>query len=166
MSSILMLASAGQPWNIPLSFVMESLGLIQSGYYSIASASAVYPRQISLAVVLLSIHLDESDDIIHSVTSTYISKLCENKTSSGEVASQGQVAGEELAELFYHVRKSTFKLPASEAQPMLMIATGTGVAPCRGFIQHRVRLYQIDREVGRTILIFGCRDENSHLYMG
>ncbi|QKX60338.1 uncharacterized protein TRUGW13939_07482 [Talaromyces rugulosus] len=165
LSSILMLASAGQPWNIPFSFVIESLGLIQPRYYSIASASAVYPRQISLTVSLLSIHLDESDDIIHGVTSTYISKLCDNKISSSTAASQGQVPSKELAGLFCHVRKSTFKLPASESQPMLTIATGTGVAPFRGFIQHRVRLYQIGCQVGRTILIFGCRDKNSHIYM-
>jgi cytochrome P450/NADPH-cytochrome P450 reductase len=45
-----------------------------------------------------------------------------------------------------------------------MIAAGTGIAPFRGFIQERTAQLVCGREVGPTILYYGCRTENDFLY--
>lgn len=39
-----------------------------------------------------------------------------------------------------------------------MIGAGTGIAPFRAFLLERARLHAMSRPVGRTILVFGCRD--------
>ncbi|MDO5091549.1 MAG: sulfite reductase flavoprotein subunit alpha [Cardiobacteriaceae bacterium] len=50
-----------------------------------------------------------------------------------------------------------FALPEDDATPMLMIATGTGIAPYRGFLQERARRHAS----GKHWLIFGDRHEQS-----
>jgi cytochrome P450/NADPH-cytochrome P450 reductase len=57
-----------------------------------------------------------------------------------------------------------FHLPADTKVPVIMIATGTGIAPFRGFIQERTAQLVCGREVGSTILYYGCRTENDFLY--
>ena len=45
-----------------------------------------------------------------------------------------------------------------------MIAAGTGIAPFRGFIQERAAQSVCGREIGRTILYYGCRNNEDFLY--
>ncbi len=50
----------------------------------------------------------------------------------------------------------TFRLPMNAMGGVVMVAAGTGLAPCRGFIQQRLCLLSRG-PVGPCILIFGCR---------
>ena len=73
-----------------------------------------------------------------------------------------------------YVRRSQFKLPFRPLTPIIMVGPGTGFAPFRGFLQHRLgcyirrvfyltifRKWQKDegREVGATYLFTGCRNK-------
>ncbi|CAH8576637.1 unnamed protein product [Schistosoma margrebowiei] len=59
------------------------------------------------------------------------------------------------------IHTSNFNLPRSRKIPVIMIASGTGLAPFRAFIQERVKMAQ-DKvgKTGQMVLFFGCRHEN------
>jgi cytochrome P450/NADPH-cytochrome P450 reductase len=57
-----------------------------------------------------------------------------------------------------------FHLPTDTKVPIIMIAAGTGIAPFRGFIQERAAQMVCGREIGTTILYYGCRTEQDFLY--
>ncbi|KAJ2762978.1 NADPH-cytochrome P450 reductase, partial [Coemansia nantahalensis] len=64
------------------------------------------------------------------------------------------------------IRKSTFRLPADNATPIIMIGPGTGLAPMRAFVQERAQAARDapDEPLGTTLLFFGARTE-AHDYM-
>nr|KAF6355772.1 cytochrome p450 oxidoreductase [Myotis myotis] len=63
------------------------------------------------------------------------------------------------------VRKSQFRLPFKATTPVIMVGPGTGVAPFIGFIQERAWLRQQGKEVGETLLYYGCRrSDEDYLY--
>lgn len=51
------------------------------------------------------------------------------------------------------IRTSTFRLPRDPRKPLVMIGPGTGIAPFRGFLQHRAAR----GDPGAAHLFFGCR---------
>lgn len=63
------------------------------------------------------------------------------------------------------VRKSQFRLPTKPETPVIMIGPGTGLAPFRGFIQERDLARREGKQVGETVLYFGCRKRSEdYLY--
>uniref|UniRef100_A0A8D2MWJ6 NADPH--hemoprotein reductase n=1 Tax=Zonotrichia albicollis TaxID=44394 RepID=A0A8D2MWJ6_ZONAL len=61
--------------------------------------------------------------------------------------------------------ESQFRLPFKPSTPVIMIGPGTGIAPFMGFIQERAWLKQQGKEVGETVLYYGCRHEREdYLY--
>ncbi|CAF4400748.1 unnamed protein product, partial [Rotaria sordida] len=53
-----------------------------------------------------------------------------------------------------------FHPPEDTKIPIVMIAAGTGIAPFRRFIQERAAQFVCGREIGRTILYYGCRSDD------
>ena len=52
---------------------------------------------------------------------------------------------------------SGFHLPADAALPIIMVGAGTGIAPFRGFVQHRQVQRDMGIDVGPALLFAGCR---------
>jgi NADPH-ferrihemoprotein reductase len=160
---------AGSWSNLPLSFVIESTPSLSPRYYSISSSSIVSPNQISITVATSS-EISPSHGIpIPGLTTDYLLALEQN---SGKEVVSGPAynlsgpnnALENGSKLFAHIRKSKFRLPTLSKTPVIMIASGSGIAPFRGFLAERSRIAAIGREVGRSLLFFGCRSPEDFLY--
>lgn len=159
-----LLEATNAVWScLPLSFVIESLPPMTPRYYSISSSSIVSPRSASLTAVASSTPLPANPtQCIPGLATSYLSALMPAPLSKSR---QNYPFLDSGTKLYAHIRKSTFKLPASAATPIVMVAAGTGLAPFRGFLQERARLRSMDREVGPMLLFFGCRHpEEDFLY--
>eukprot|EP00611_Tribonema_gayanum_P027839 TRINITY_DN699_c0_g1_i2.p2 TRINITY_DN699_c0_g1~~TRINITY_DN699_c0_g1_i2.p2 ORF type:complete len:269 (-),score=115.23 TRINITY_DN699_c0_g1_i2:336-1142(-) len=59
------------------------------------------------------------------------------------------------------VRASTFRLPADDSVPIILVGPGTGIAPMRALLQER----RHRRARGAAVLYFGCRSaQRDYLY--
>ncbi|KAE8385839.1 NADPH-cytochrome P450 reductase [Aspergillus alliaceus] len=152
-----------ETWNIPLSYLVETLPLMQPRYYSISSSSVISPRKASITVVVSTTPVPENgDELIHGVTSNYLLAVSENLRSAPHPEGltyhlNGPSNSLEGGKVLSHLRKSKFKLPTLAKCPLIMVAAGTGLAPFRAFIAERRQLQQIGKEIGEMLLVFGCR---------
>lgn len=161
--------ASGSWSNLPLSFVLESLRTLSPRYYSISSSSIVSPKQISITVAISSDARTTHVAPIAGLATNYLLAIEQSKRDglvSGPTynLSGPNAALEQGGKLFAHVRKSKFRLPTLATHPVIMIASGSGIAPFRGFLTERARLAAIGREVGKSLLFFGCRSSEDYLY--
>ena len=159
-----MIASAEGAWSaVPLSFVVEVLPAMRPRYYSISSSSVVQPRQVAITAVIADKGFAKSDERISGLCTNYLLASRGPHPRGIEYPLSGSNDLLASGRIFAHVRKSTFKLPALSSHPVVMVGAGTGVAPFRAFLQERGRLARMGRPVGRTILIYGFRNEEHDL---
>ena len=125
---------------LPLSFIIEALPVMQPRHYSISSSSVVSPRNPSITVGVADAQLD-GGQIIPGLATNY---LAAQKLSGRD-------------SVYAHVRRSKFKLPALSSTPIVMVAAGTGLAPFMAFINERQRMQSMGKEIGKMLLLFGCR---------
>ncbi|VUC20275.1 unnamed protein product [Clonostachys rosea] len=139
---------------LPLSFVIDNIPRMQPRLYSISSSRIVSPRQVSLTVSVKPSLISGRPDIsIPGITSSF---LANTRDSDDTVARRSN--------LYVQIRESTFKLPATDNTPLVMVAAGTGIAPFRAFIQEKARIASIGKQVGKLILFFGCQADSDYLY--
>ncbi|CZR68281.1 related to NADPH-cytochrome P450 reductase (CprA) [Phialocephala subalpina] len=166
MGRILSLASPGSSWTaLPVSYLIEYLPHLRPRYYSISSTSVISPRQPSIAALVAKTPLlNAPTQSILGLTSNYLlflsNTLPTSNTHTGEPPYQPPGPSERLegGKIFAHIRKSKFKLPSLASRPLVMIATGTGLAPFMALLAERKKLMGIGRPVGEMILFFGCRN--------
>lgn len=87
--------------------------------YSIASSPSLHERELHLTVALAT-HVEEDGSIGHGVCSHHLSQL---------------KAGDEVQ--FFISQNQLFNLPQDDAQDIIMIGPGTGIAPFRSFVHER-----------------------------
>ncbi|KZW03436.1 cytochrome P450 [Exidia glandulosa HHB12029] len=140
--SILAVLEAHPDVDLPLSKFLDMLPAMRVRQYSISSSPLWDPTRVTLTIgVLREAALADSKELFQGVASTYLSGL--RKGDRIHIA----------------VRPSTtaFHLPADPATPIVMFASGSGIAPMRGFIQERAAQKAAGREVGPALLFYGCR---------
>ncbi|KIV80541.1 hypothetical protein PV11_08034 [Exophiala sideris] len=132
-----------------------------AGYYSISSSAPAQPRRLSITAAVM---VDKSGaDTFHGLTSNYLFATARsfNNNSMGVSSLRYSLNGPRncLAggRVFARLRRSTFKLPLNPSTPVIMVGTGTAVAPFRGFVQERVISKEHGVAVGKMILVLGFR---------
>jgi cytochrome P450 / NADPH-cytochrome P450 reductase len=145
--SVLDLLEQHPACDLPFPVYLEMLSPLAPRYYSIASSSLTEPRQCAVTVGLLSGPARSGIGTYSGVCSTYL---------SGKQYDQYIYA-------FVRDTSSTFRLPDDPATPLIMIGSGTGVAPFRGFCQQREGLADANHRLGAALLLVGCRHPQADL---
>ncbi|KAK0083960.1 hypothetical protein PV325_007857 [Microctonus aethiopoides] len=132
-----------------LDHLCEILPRLQCRYYSISSSSKLHPSTIHITAVVVE-YKTPTGRINRGVTTNWLKQKQPTNPPC-------------YVPIF--VRKSQFRLPTRTITPIIMVGPGTGIAPFRGFIQERDLARQEGKDVGDTILYFGCRrNEEDFLY--
>ena len=88
--------------------------------------------------------------------------LCSRYLSSLEEGSKMQISFDRPSDKFYDL---AFR---EKKRPIIMIAAGTGIAPCRNLIQERTSLASQrrsqDEQMGKMLLIYGSRNHSSDYF--
>ncbi|XP_026047582.1 P450 (cytochrome) oxidoreductase b isoform X1 [Astatotilapia calliptera] len=130
----------------PVDHLCELLPRLQARYYSIASSSKVHPNSIHICAVVVEYETKTGRTNKGVATNWLKNKLVTDNGHKSTVP--------------MYIRKSQFRLPFKSTNPVIMVGPGTGIAPFMGFIQERGWLKQQGKEVGETVLYFGCRHKN------
>jgi cytochrome P450 / NADPH-cytochrome P450 reductase len=134
---------------LPFSVYLELLSPLRLRYYSISSSPLVEKDRCSITVGVVQGPAWSGHGTFEGVCSTYLS----------------QREPADVVYAFVQDTKSRFRLPENPATPMIMVGPGTGLAPFRGFLQERAALKAQGKEVGKSLLYFGCRDpEQDFIY--
>lgn len=165
---ILLQISPEETWSkVPLSYLIEILPTLSARYYSISSSSIVQPKTVSLTVAT-STHNDAGRQIPGLTTNYLLDLESSARAAGGPHESQYNLNGPDNLlvnhKVFAHIRKSKFRLPVQAKHPIIMVASGSGIAPFRAFLQERIRLATMGRQVGSSLLFFGCRSSEEYLY--
>lgn len=165
----------------PLGAFLHVVGRLQPRLYTIASSPLAHPR---LAHVVASVVREEQPcgGEHRGVCTNYFARLHPALPADcGDGAAPGRMGGD-VADLQAAkqlpapdavrvvFKKSTFSQPPPGA-PLLLVGTGTGIAPLRAFLQHRamqrheMRVAAGNTAVGPIHLFFGCRHQRGdYLY--
>ena len=163
----------GAVFRLPGDVLVESFGRLQPRYYSISSSSSENPNSVSVTAVTLKYKPEPTPErTVFGVNTNYLWAVHKNLNDDDEaiqVETEYSVAGPNgdyfddklnTAKLPVHIRQSNFKLPADDTKPVIMVGPGTGVAPFRGFVRERVHRKKQGKDIGPTILYFGCRRQD------
>jgi len=121
----------------PIDLLLEMLPRLHARYYSISSSPKADSSRVAITAVVLQYKIDTR--LIKGVCTNYLADLPIGNNTP------------------IFIRKSTLRLPIQPQAPIIMVGPGTGFAPYRGFLQQLQWKKNQEKEVGETILFFGCR---------
>jgi cytochrome P450/NADPH-cytochrome P450 reductase len=130
--------------NLPFSEFLASLTPTRLRHYSISSSPLASPSRATISYGIISGPALSGHGNFAGVTGTYLSTL---------------KPGDKIQVSVRPSAKALFKLPLSTETPLLMLCSGTGLAPFRGFIQQRAiqQSANPDRKFAPALLFVGCR---------
>lgn len=125
---------------VPLNTGLELLPALRPRYYSISSSPAVSSDRCSITVGVLRAPARSGNGIFNGTSSNFLARQHVGATVAGFIRPPG----------------IPFYVPDNPATPMILIATGTGISPFRGFLQERAAQKSAG-ELGPALLFYGCR---------
>merc|ERR1712048_319502 len=128
-----------------LDHLMSIVPLTKPRLYSIASSPFYAPGQLDLTIVI-NCWPNKAGEIKTGACTKFIQKV-----PVGAKVAAAAVVG-------------TFKFPANDETPMVMVGLGTGIAPIRSFMQDKLYKKNKGLKVGPMVVFYGCRREKEELF--
>ena len=147
--SVIDLLEENPSCRLPDEVLLDLLGELKPRFYSIASSPQVEPNKVALMVSVLEGPSLSGHGTYHGTCSSYLSRCPVGQKVHVSVRPPGM----------------PFRPPEDFSKPMIMIATGTGIAPFRGFLQERAA-DAARASIGPSMLFFGCRNSGADFIMG
>nr|CAI5867551.1 unnamed protein product [Callosobruchus analis] len=122
----------------PLEVILEYSQPLQPRFFSISSSPLSGRLKITFYVV-------ENADRTKGVCTGWLQNALDKE--------------EETIPIYFRT-PGRFRLHEDAKQSIIMIATGTGLAPFKSFLDHRHLLKQTGCDIGKCILYYGCRYHN------
>jgi cytochrome P450/NADPH-cytochrome P450 reductase len=148
--SVLDLLDMHPTCRLPFGIFLELLSPLSPRYYSISSSPRVESSSCSITVGALIGDSRSGRGTFYGTCSNYLFEQDADRVVHGFVRDTG----------------SSFRLPADPATPVLLIGSGTGLAPFRGFLQERAAQKDAGLALGPGLLVFGFRHPQSDQLYG
>ncbi|KAI8335987.1 hypothetical protein EDC96DRAFT_524417 [Choanephora cucurbitarum] len=129
------------PLDIPLDYIIDLFPLLQPRSFSIASSLDAHPNTMELCVAVVK-YKTKLKRVRRGVFTKWLSTW-----KSGDLIQS------------IRIERGTMILPPTPEIPLIAIGPGTGVAPMRSFIEHRIA-----QGAKRNVLLFGCRYPDKDYY--
>jgi cytochrome P450/NADPH-cytochrome P450 reductase len=144
--SVLDLLEAFPACRLPFEEFLDLLPPLRPRYYSISSSPRTSPDVVSITTGVVRGPARSGSGFFTGVASGHLASLPVDGTA------------------FVFVREPSIAFRPPEPHiPMIMVGSGTGVAPFRGFLQERAAQRAQGAQVARSLLFFGCRTSRSDL---
>lgn len=113
---------------------------LQPRYYSISSSP------LENNALHITFFIVENDDGTKGVCTGWLEEIVRNSSTQIEKIP------------IYFRKPNNFRMPTDTTTPLIMISTGTGIAPFIGFLDHRQKMKINDNcDMGSAYLFYGCR---------
>ncbi|OAK94348.1 cytochrome P450 [Phaeosphaeriaceae sp. SRC1lsM3a] len=133
---------------LPLGVFLKMQPPMRVRQYSISSSPLWNPSSVTLTYAVVDQPALSGQGRYVGVASNYLSNLAPGDKLHVNVRSSHQA---------FHLPKDTKSIP------IIMIASGSGLAPFRGFIQERAAQIAAGRTLAPALLFYGCHDPSSDL---
>ncbi|KDN34995.1 riboflavin synthase domain-like protein, partial [Tilletiaria anomala UBC 951] len=130
-----------------LAFFLENLPKMKIRQYSISSTPLLDSETVTLSFNVVQGPSLSGHGSYYGVASTYLASLKHGDKLNCSVKPSAD-----------------FHLPVDPSVPIVMFASGSGLAPFRGFIAERALMRQSGRNVGPTVLYYGSSGEEDVLH--
>lgn len=154
----------------PLDVLMDVLPPLQPRMYSITTSPLESPQKVQVCFTVVKEATRYGTK--YGVATNWLEKICKpllagsnGLSREGEPDKGGAPVQEVVIPIFLRSGGS-FSPPSDLSKPQILVGPGTGVAPFRGFLQHRRhQLEEANGSVDNVYLYFGCRREDEdYLY--
>ncbi|KAL3268496.1 hypothetical protein HHI36_007608 [Cryptolaemus montrouzieri] len=128
--------------------LIAQLPVLQPRFYSISSSPLKYRNEVHLTVAVVQYNTQDGKGPRHyGVCSNFLKDVAIDQ------------------EVCVFIRRAPgFYLPEKLTKPIIVVGPGTGIAPFRGYWQHRLILHERSQQLGKMLLFFGCRTKELDLY--
>lgn len=136
--------------DLPFNELLAMFPPMRARYYSISSSPLINATCCTITYSVINKPSHSGDDHFVGVASSYLRCLKPGDPIRVAVKSANK----------------QFRLPLQpDRTPIMMFCAGTGLAPFRGFIQHRAEMIKAGNEaLAPAILFAGCRSTSDRLY--